>query len=270
MTASLHSWIPAICHAQSIEGWSAPVGFRAHLEQVANGSAAPESLISRSRDESLQAAALLQPRPKRFLRRMQSVPYEHPKFPVLRNLPGITADGPLRDFEAQASSIRMLAFLGNLRHSQGTMSRLGLITRPEQIYILHRYLFGDVYGWAGMERTVGIAKAGVQFACPDRMARHLDRATAALAEHRFGSSPEHLAAFLAEYLWAHPFRDGNGRTATTILMSLTGPLPIQTITADQWFDASAASLAARSEPDPEPWVPIVETLIQLQRQESIP
>lgn len=263
-------WIPAVLHAQSLQGWDAPVGFRAHLTRVANGMMTPERLIYRSADECGQASERLRPRPKRLLARLRSTPsaYEDPRYPVLRNHPDIHAAGPLRDFEGQASATRMLAFLGNLHHPQGTISRLGKITSPDQIDVVHRYLFGDVYDWAGDLQTVRMSRGGFEFAKPEDIEGELQKATVSLVRHYSaevdpitGTDPEPLADFLARYHWAHPFRDGNGRTAMTVLLALTGPTSLMRVSPDEWFAATTNSLGNVGKPDPGPWVPVVKRIL---------
>lgn len=86
---------------------------------------------------------------------------------------------------------------------------------------LHRHLFQDVYEWAGDLRTVGIAKGegdDTSFMPPfeiERPVAHVADRIAA-SDHLRTTSPADLVdelAYLYDYLnFAHPFREGNGRT----------------------------------------------------------
>lgn len=83
---------------------------------------------------------------------------------------------------------------------------------------IHGFLFQDVYQWAGQVRTVGISKDDQPFCPPAAVATPMNHVTDEIARtDRLRSvSPENLpstAAYLYDYVnWAHPFREGNGRS----------------------------------------------------------
>jgi len=82
---------------------------------------------------------------------------------------------------------------------------VGTVTGLQQI---HSYLFGGLYDFAGQIRTLNIAKGGFQFA----MARFLPetlRAIGQMPETTF----EEIADKYVEMNVAHPFMEGNGRSA---------------------------------------------------------
>lgn len=73
---------------------------------------------------------------------------------------------------------------------------------------IHAYLFGGLYDFAGKIREKNIAKGGFQFA----LARHLDstlKKIEEMPEDTFGQ----IAEKYIEMNVAHPFMEGNGRTA---------------------------------------------------------
>jgi cell filamentation protein len=73
---------------------------------------------------------------------------------------------------------------------------------------IHAYLFGGLYDFAGQIRQKNIAKGGFQFA----MAQYLDTALKQIdqmPEHTF----EEIVAKYVEMNIAHPFMEGNGRSA---------------------------------------------------------
>lgn len=92
---------------------------------------------------------------------------------------------------------------------------------------VHKYLFDDLYDWAGIPRTIDISKKGTKF-CP---VAELPRVSKAifnrLAERRFlqGLSREKFIAEIVDFYERtnelHPFREGNGRTQRTFLAQLT-------------------------------------------------
>ena len=89
----------------------------------------------------------------------------------------------------------------------------------------HRFIFGDVYDWAGELRTVSIAKGSV-FCLPQHLESYgadiFGRLAAAdwlrgLAREAFITG---LAGFLADVNALHPFREGNGRTQRAFFSQL--------------------------------------------------
>jgi cell filamentation protein len=73
---------------------------------------------------------------------------------------------------------------------------------------IHAYLFGGLYDFAGQIRTVNIAKGGFQFA----MVQFLPQALATIEQ----MPEENFEQIVGKYLEmnvAHPFREGNGRSA---------------------------------------------------------
>lgn len=91
---------------------------------------------------------------------------------------------------------------------------------------IHRYIFQDVYDWAGELRSVGISKPRAIFPTPQFIEPGLDALFAELAwENRLKNLPAspwaHRAAyFLGEINAIHPFREGNGRTQREFIREL--------------------------------------------------
>jgi cell filamentation protein len=127
---------------------------------------------------------------------------------VLKNRLGITDETALEKSEASHVAIR--SFELTLKPLKG---RFDL----EHLQAIHRYLFQDVYEWAGELRTIDISKGGHLFAHHT----HIQSAAAPifqqLAEekHLAGLDPaafsERAAYYLGEVNALHPFREGNGR-----------------------------------------------------------
>lgn len=87
----------------------------------------------------------------------------------------------------------------------------------EHLKAIHRYLFEDIYPFAGEYRTVYMEKNHSYFAPVEEIDLRL-RATFQLMEESIKDvgTPYSFACFLAEFyavlLNIHPFREGNGRT----------------------------------------------------------
>lgn len=145
--------------------------------------------------------------------------YPEPHQHVMRNKPGIKDPAALSLYEHRIITRRGYELTKNPELIAHTFD-------AEHLKAIHRYLFQDVYDWAGEYRTVDMSKGVSAFASvqdgPLSIERYLDyvfatsRATdwASLNHQEF---VEVVAAIFAHLNHAHPFREGNGR-ATRIFM----------------------------------------------------
>ena len=91
---------------------------------------------------------------------------------------------------------------------------------------IHRYLFGDVYEWAGQLRNIDISKGDNRFAHYAHIEsaamsifmqlakeKHMARLDASAFSHR-------AAYYLGELNALHPFREGNGRVQREFISHL--------------------------------------------------
>jgi cell filamentation protein len=116
---------------------------------------------------------------------------------------------------------------------------------------IHRYLFQDVFPWAGEFRVVNLSKGGPNFGHAMHIASALAEALAKLNREAFlaGLSAHDFAARAAFYLGEinaiHPFREGNGRTQREFIRQLAvhagHPLSWAGFTQPQMVDASIRS-----------------------------
>lgn len=96
----------------------------------------------------------------------------------------------------------------------------------EHYKAIHRYLFSDLYDWAGQVRTVNISKKGTQFTD----AEHIEDQAALIFKrlrnyNYFKNLPhnefvEEIVDFYCVTNALHPFREGNGRTQRVFLTQL--------------------------------------------------
>ena len=90
---------------------------------------------------------------------------------------------------------------------------------------IHRYLFQDIYDWAGEVRTVDIAKGNL-FCRAFAIEPEADRIFGELKkEHHLQNLPvasfgKRLAYYFSEINALHPFREGNGRTQREFIRQL--------------------------------------------------
>ncbi|QIW16666.1 cell filamentation protein Fic [Pasteurellaceae bacterium RH1A] len=121
----------------------------------------------------------------------------------------------------------------------------------EHLCYIHRYLFEDIYPWAGEIRQISISKGTSYFAMPDRIEAEAQKLFAKLSGENYlkGLSKEVLAERLAFYLGEinvlHPFREGNGRTQRIFIVQLAQQagyvLHFQDISAEEMIEASIAA-----------------------------
>lgn len=142
--------------------------------------------------------------------------YIDPKTGVMRNKAGITDDELLTFVESGAVSKR----------ANELKEKPIKIRDTETLLEIHRYLFQDIYEWAGKVRTVEISKSGTQFFSLGYFHRAFPFIDNLIAEFRAidDGNRTALARKLAEILdhinYLHPFREGNGRTQREFLRSL--------------------------------------------------
>jgi cell filamentation protein len=127
---------------------------------------------------------------------------------VLRNKAEIGDQAALDAFEADVTAVRMLELIEN--PVQGVFDLTHLCA-------IHRYLFQDVYEWAGELRTVDISREGSRFANVGQIQSYLGPQLRRLVADNFlrGMTPdqfvERMAHYMGEINAVHPFREGNGR-----------------------------------------------------------
>lgn len=128
-----------------------------------------------------------------------------PDYTVLKNIAGIRDKDALEEFERRHTRLRMLdcPYILPLTY--------------DGYKDIHRYVFQDVYEWAGEPRVVNISKSdmfGVWSFIDQEMQRRfrLIGEDTGLQNAPADQFAEHAAEHLSEINAIHPFREGNGRT----------------------------------------------------------
>ena len=170
-------------------------------------------------------------------------PYIYPGTSVLKNLRDIRDPERLSKFEMDMTTRR----LSELAHNP-IQGRFG----AQHLQAIHRYIFQDVYGWAGEFRSVNISRSGqFPFAFSHRVSPSLDKLANELEkEHRLANlaRPQfagRAAHYMGELNAIHPFRDGNGRTQREFIRELAGQngyaLHWSRVSREQIMEASKSS-----------------------------
>jgi cell filamentation protein len=149
-----------------------------------------------------------------------------PETGIFRNLVGARTRKSLDDTEGSLSFARLVQLMDRPPKPTGDLAELSAI---------HRYLFQDLYDWAGQVRTVDIRKnlEGAEFFLPSGMIerasafaagkRHADDNLRGLDRERF---IDRLAYHYDQVNYIHPFREGkSSREAERQRMAFIKPEP---------------------------------------------
>jgi len=142
--------------------------------------------------------------------------YTDPETGVLRNRENINDAHLLHVFESIKVSIRLEELQDNPFKIKNISSLLDI----------HRYLFQDIYLWAGKVRTVEISKGGKPFFPLSHFRNAFTFIDTLIVEYRKIDKKDkvQLTHKLAEILdninYLHPFREGNGRSQREFLRLL--------------------------------------------------
>lgn len=91
---------------------------------------------------------------------------------------------------------------------------------------IHKYLFEDLYDWAGEIRTVNLSKKGTQFADTNEIERFAESCFKRLADNNyfqnmsFNDFIDNIVDFYCVTNMLHPFREGNGRVQRLFIAQL--------------------------------------------------
>lgn len=125
---------------------------------------------------------------------------------VLKNNLGVTEEQELKQLDAECSFKRLVELYEN--PIKGTFD-------AEHLKAIHRYIFRDIYPFAGEFRNVGMRKTEI-FTDPQDIPRKLDVAISEMYEdfsnsHNRSEYVHFLSYTYTALLRIHPFREGNGR-----------------------------------------------------------
>ena len=135
--------------------------------------------------------------------------YCYPDSNVLKNKLNIRDNKLLKTAEEEITLIKQMELLKN--PIKGNFSKAHLMN-------IHKFIFEDIYLFAGKIRREQISKADTLFYPPNLIDRELDKVFAKIKEKNMLKETDeekvfdNLAYVMAELNIIHPFREGNGRT----------------------------------------------------------
>ena len=128
---------------------------------------------------------------------------------VLKNKLNIRDNKLLKTAEEEITLIKQMELLKN--PIKGNFSKAHLMN-------IHKFIFEDIYSFAGQIRREQISKADTMFYPPNLIDRELDKVFAKIKEKNMLRETDeekvfdNLAYVMAELNIIHPFREGNGRS----------------------------------------------------------
>ncbi|SFX79332.1 cell filamentation protein [Thermoactinomyces sp. DSM 45891] len=143
--------------------------------------------------------------------------YFYPGTGTFINKADITDSEQLEKFERRAVSLRLFALENNPIYGKFNFQHLQKI---------HKYIFQDVYQWAGKLREEDISKGSTMFARTiyiQDVSKDLFRSLAReknLKGLKIDEFCERAAYYNSEINMIHPFREGNGRTQREFIRTL--------------------------------------------------
>lgn len=160
---------------------------------------------------------------------------------TLKNKLNISDSKVLYVKELEYSSIRMFELFSGKKNLKRTYDL-------QHLKNIHKYIFNDVYDWAGKIRNVDIAKGNTLFCKTINIENYSENIFSELKRKNFfiNNSKEELAHNLAKTFLdinaLHPFREGNGRTQREFIRELAEDrgynLSFNNITKDQMIELS--------------------------------
>ena len=169
------------------------------------------------------------------------VEYCYPDSNVLKNKLNITNSEDLAIAEREITSIKLAYAKQNIIEGDFDFSHLKKI---------HKFLFEDIYEWAGEIRYVNISK-GNQFCLWQNLESYVDTVFSSLKKENYlkncNNIAERLAYYLSEINVLHPFREGNGRTQRLFIEYLAlnagYRVDFSSVSPEEMIIASAESFA---------------------------
>ncbi len=166
---------------------------------------------------------------------------------VLINCLNIRAPDELEEAETAFTTQRYLAY-------KSEISKLHQLDF-NHLQSLHRYLFQDIFDWAGQIRQIDISKGNTRFCTISRIEPEAKKLFDIIPKLANLTPPElipKLASLFCELNLLHPFREGNGRTLRFFFEELTFVLGYDIewpkISQQQWTDANIAGVALNLTP----------------------
>jgi len=137
--------------------------------------------------------------------------------PCLINKLGIKDDEKLKEFEAAVTLAKA---------SELETNPIAHTFDVAHYKAIHKFLFEDIYEWAGEYRSINMSKKGTSFAEADKIPALMNACFRRLKDNDFFRNEsfdefiENIVDFYQVTNMIHPFREGNGRTQRLFIAQL--------------------------------------------------
>ena len=144
---------------------------------------------------------------------VQSI-YCYPDSDVLKNKLNIRDRDELKQAEEEITALRQYMLMESPIKGRFTKT---------QLVNIHRFLFEDIYPFAGHIRCEQISKGDTMFFPPHLIDQELDKVFSKLHSEKMMHETdrkrqvEHLSYIMSELNIIHPFREGNGRSIRELI-----------------------------------------------------
>jgi cell filamentation protein len=167
--------------------------------------------------------------------------YCYPNSFILKNKLNIKSETLLEEAERQITAVKILDL--KMNPMKGDLNF-------EHLLNIHKYIFDDIYEWAGKTRSVNISKGSrfCNYAFINNIANetfselHNDNYLIGLTEEEMIAK---LSYYLGELNAIHPFREGNGRTQRVFIEYLAYAagyyVDFSKVSSNEMIEASADS-----------------------------
>lgn len=170
--------------------------------------------------------------------------YCYPNTDILINKLDLKDNTLLQKYEAKITAAKLLAL-----RQKGIIGTFN----SQHIKDIHKYLFEDIYPFAGIFRTENIGKGVFRFAEWQFIESELDKLLDILKNENYlenysqDITAKRLAYYISELNVLHPFREGNGRTIREFIRELALKnkyiLNLKKVDPKDFFNASVKSIA---------------------------
>lgn len=172
--------------------------------------------------------------------------YCYPDSKVLKNKLNIQDEETLAEVERKITGLKAVEFM-----SEPFPEPLNF----KYIKRLHKFLFDEIYDWAGMARIIDISKGNI-FCQHELIEINAEALMNELAAEKYLTNTrditERLAYYLGDLNSIHPFREGNGRVQRLFIIELARragyDLDFNNITPEEMIIASDAAFRHNYEP----------------------
>lgn len=143
--------------------------------------------------------------------------YCYPDMNVLKNKLNIKDNDVLKTAEEEITLIKQMELLKN--PIRGNFTKTHLMN-------IHKFIFEDIYPFAGKIRREQISKGNTTFYPPNLINRELDKVFSKIKEYNMIREIDedkiinNLAYVMAELNIIHPFREGNGRSIREFIRTM--------------------------------------------------